>query len=139
MIQITVLAENSVESSNLLAEHGWACWIKTDNQQLLFDTGQGLVLQHNARRMKIACQHAETIVLSHGHYDHTGGLTQVLEGRRGVSIHGHPACTRQRYVRTATGTARDVGMPDARAEQCNRVRTIGIRQPSRPSLVGDWP
>ena len=145
MIQITVLAENSVNAAHLLAEHGLACWVKTEDQQILFDTGQGQVLLHNAERMKINCQHAEAVVLSHGHYDHTGGLKQVLQNRRGVSIYGHPACLLPRYVRTATGAAREVGIPGD-AHQCitrgahRWQQTVGpTRIGSRLSVTGPVP
>ena len=48
-IAVTTLVDNSVYRPGLLAEHGLAFWIESAGQRILFDTGQGGVLEHNAR------------------------------------------------------------------------------------------
>ena len=78
-LRITILVDNYLRRRDLLAEHGWAYWIETPPRRVLFDTGPGHAFLPNARRLGIPREHANTIVLSHGHYDHNGALTAVLE------------------------------------------------------------
>lgn len=74
MLKITILTENLVRKRNLLAEHGLSLWIEDGTEKKLFDTGQTDVYLHNAKALNIDLTEAHAIVLSHGHYDHGGGL-----------------------------------------------------------------
>jgi len=76
--RVTVLIENTASGRGLLAEHGLSFWIDLGHKRILFDTGQGNVLSGNARRLGIRLELTDAIMLSHGHYDHTGGLRDVL-------------------------------------------------------------
>jgi len=110
-ISITVLADNSAGGAGLLAEHGLSFWIERGTTKILFDTGQGLALEHNARCLDIALDQVDAIVLSHGHYDHTGALDKVL-GRASVpSLYAHPAAFEPKYSRKA-GQVRYIGIGD---------------------------
>ena len=111
VIRITVLVENSVHRRGLLAEHGLAFWIETDSRRVLFDTGQGMVLSSNASELGVDLTLADTVVLSHGHYDHTGGLGRVLQANRRAKVYAHPAVFQSKYARNDDGTSREVGMP----------------------------
>jgi 7,8-dihydropterin-6-yl-methyl-4-(beta-D-ribofuranosyl)aminobenzene 5'-phosphate synthase len=75
-MEIRIIADNYVDSTGLLAEHGFSCLINAKDKTILFDTGQGEGFINNIRRMNIT--NANCIVLSHGHYDHTGGLSKHL-------------------------------------------------------------
>lgn len=110
-LRITVLAENTAGGRNLLAEHGLALWVEVDDQRLLFDTGQGAVLAHNAGHLGVPLQRTDSIVLSHGHYDHSGGLDQVLDAAPQAAVYAHPAALEPKYGRHRDGTSRDIGMP----------------------------
>ena len=71
--RVTVLCENSVgRLSGTLGEHGFAALVEGDDFTLLFDTGQGDTLLHNAVRMNKDLRRFDTVALSHGHYDHSG-------------------------------------------------------------------
>ncbi len=86
----TVLCENSVSGPfGLTGEHGWSIFVETDNRKILFDTGQGQGIIANSLILGKDIMEIDAIVLSHGHYDHTGGLPQVLNlaGRRTVFCH----------------------------------------------------
>ena len=76
-VRITLLVDNE-SPSELTAEHGFAAWIESGEQRILFDTGQGAALANNARQLGIDLSLATTLVLSHGHYDHTGGVPDFL-------------------------------------------------------------
>ena len=77
-MRIITLIENLVYKQGLVAEHGLAIYLETENRKILFDTGQtGLFIQ-NAKKLGINIEDIDTLILSHGHYDHTGGLYPFL-------------------------------------------------------------
>ena len=115
MSRITVLVENTAAGQNLLAEHGLSYWIELGARRILFDTGQGMVLRHNAHKLGIPLETADTVVLSHGHYDHTGGLEEMLRTAPSLTLYCHPFALSPRYIRQANGTAREIGMPQSTA------------------------
>ncbi|BBO70297.1 MBL fold metallo-hydrolase [Desulfosarcina alkanivorans] len=89
--RLTILCENSVgRPAGVIGEHGFACLIETDAGNVLFDTGQGMGLCGNARAMGKNLASIQAIAISHGHYDHTGGLPQVLRQAGPVPVYGHP-------------------------------------------------
>ncbi len=113
-VGITLVCENTAGPWGTLGEHGLAWWIQYGRQRLLFDTGQGLALMHNARRLGLDLGEAEAIVLSHGHYDHAGGLAAAWEACDPAArprIYLHPAALGPKYAREADGTHRWIGMP----------------------------
>jgi len=89
---ISILTDNSPGESTA-AEHGLSYLIEHDGKKLLFDTGQSDLFLENARIMGIDIASIETIVLSHGHFDHGGGLPYLSGGR----LICHPECFIRRY------------------------------------------
>lgn len=110
-VRVTVLVENTAQGTGVLAEHGLAYWVEWNGQRVLFDTGQGAVLASNAERLGIQLCDADAIVLSHGHYDHAGGLGEVLSNLRSTPVYLHPAALGLKYSRNAKGKAREIGVP----------------------------
>jgi 7,8-dihydropterin-6-yl-methyl-4-(beta-D-ribofuranosyl)aminobenzene 5'-phosphate synthase len=78
-MKIVTLIENLVNSGSLVAEHGLSLYIETDNRKILFDTGQSGLFLQNAKTLGIAIEEIDYLVLSHGHFDHTGGLYPFLK------------------------------------------------------------
>jgi 7,8-dihydropterin-6-yl-methyl-4-(beta-D-ribofuranosyl)aminobenzene 5'-phosphate synthase len=80
MTVITTLIENGKgEQAGLDCEHGLSFLIQAGEQKVLFDTGQSGKFLGNAKKLGIDLSTVEDVVLSHGHYDHTGGLTAFLD------------------------------------------------------------
>lgn len=111
LCQITCIVENSVSQKALLAEHGLAVWLNYQGHGILFDTGQTLMLLHNANHLTIDFEQAQAIVLSHGHYDHTGGLEAVLTTSSQPIVYAHPNSFSNKYKKIDDGTVIDIGMP----------------------------
>lgn len=116
--RITVLCENTVGAiSGTLGEHGFAALIEpSGGAPLLFDTGQGLTLLHNAARMKKDLSSIQAVIISHGHYDHAGGLLPLLKEIGPRPVYGHPGIFRPRYRLKDTGESYPIGMPVERDE-----------------------
>ena len=95
-IRITVLVDDEA-GEGLLPEHGLSLWIETGGKHILFDTGQGNALVENARRLGVPLEETDIVVLSHGHYDHSGGLANVLTIAPRAKILLHPGATIARY------------------------------------------
>ncbi|TVQ43509.1 MAG: MBL fold metallo-hydrolase [Gloeocapsa sp. DLM2.Bin57] len=96
-LAVTILAENTTRKRGLLGEHGLSVLIEADSYKILFDTGQGLTLEHNAQQLGISLNNLEAIALSHGHYDHTGGLLSLLEQATETDLFLHPAALQTKY------------------------------------------
>lgn len=78
-MRITALMENTCYSPIFQKEHGLSLWIEHHHTKILFDMGQTSGFIENAALLGIDLQTADFAVLSHGHYDHGGGLSAFLE------------------------------------------------------------
>ena len=87
---ITILCENLVGRLVGSGEHGFSAFIETDKGNYLFDTGSGRSIVPNSLTLNKDLKSIRKIFLSHGHYDHTGGLPEVLKMRGKVDVHVHP-------------------------------------------------
>ncbi len=95
----TVLCENTAGFPfKVMGEHGLSILIERGDQRILFDTGQGVGLTANADVMGKDLAAVDTVVLSHGHYDHTGGLAGFLEKSGQATVIGHPDVLEDRYA-----------------------------------------
>ncbi len=130
-IRISVLADNNVLAGNAIGEHGLSFCIDTGDKCILFDTGQGRALSTNAELLGIGLDAVDTVVLSHGHYDHTGGLGKVIRfANKSVNVFAHPDAILLRYYRGDNGM-RDIGMPlDSKSSLLSeRSKLVTSRQP----------
>lgn len=133
-VKVTILVDNHA-GEGLLAEHGLSMWIEADGKRVLFDTGQG-ALEFNARVLGVDLGEADALVLSHGHYDHTGGIPGALRVARNVEIFYHPGVARDRYA-IRDGKARPIRMPREAVAAMEKSPSERLRPVQRPVMVSD--
>lgn len=103
-MKITTLIENTTQSPALTAEHGLSLFVEAAGHTFLFDAGQTEAFAENAANLGIDLRRAEFAVLSHGHYDHGGGMVRFLELNRTAKIYVNPNAfgtlhnAKQRYI-----------------------------------------
>jgi len=114
-VRITTLVENTSNHPPLLAEHGLAFWIEYGSHNILFDSGASHIIQANAAVLGIDLTQTQAIVLSHGHYDHTGGLMRILDQAPHASVYLHPDALQPRFSCHNDKPPRPVGMPNLTA------------------------
>ena len=117
-MRITIICENTVGRRIGLGEHGFSALIETDQGNYLFDTGSGHSVVKNSLELNKDLRTIKKIFLSHGHYDHSGGLPEVLKLRGKVDVHAHPHIFLDRvHVIKEDGkeTRRFVGLPFKRS------------------------
>jgi len=113
--RITILSENSVvKAGALIAEHGFSALVERGEEKVLFDTGQGYALVHNARIMGLDLRSVKKVVLSHGHNDHTGGLAELLKDGRPRDVYAHPDIFNSRFYEVPDAPPRQIGIPFTR-------------------------
>ena len=78
-MKLYTLIENTTCDASLACEHGLSLYIEASGQRILFDAGQTGAFADNAEKMGIDLSQVDICILSHGHYDHGGGLKRFLE------------------------------------------------------------
>ncbi len=86
-MKITVLSENYVSKKGLKGEHGLSLFIETIHKNILFDMGQGDTFFKNAVSLGVDISKVDVAVLSHGHYDHGGGIETFLKENDKANIY----------------------------------------------------
>ena len=110
-IKATIVSENCVyHLPGALAEHGLSIFMETDRGNYLLDTGQGKAIINNALVLGLDLKTIKGIIMSHHHWDHTGGLGPVLDLKGMVDIYAHPDFFKESYS-VSGNTARYIGVP----------------------------
>ena len=132
-ITIKVVVENSVSVRKYLSEHGLSFYIDTGSKKILFDCGQGAAFYANLYPMGIYLSLIDIVALSHGHYDHTGGLEYVLSRNNKAVIYAHPAAILPKF-KNENGSVRDIGMPEFSKNSLIK-RNSHFKQTTKPTEI----
>ncbi len=115
-MKILTLIENSAVFDDLSAEHGLSLYIETNRHKILFDAGQSDAFADNAQKLGVDLSAVDIAILSHGHYDHSGGLARFLELNRTATIY----MSRHAFSPCYHGTERYIGI-DPTLLTCGRI------------------
>jgi len=108
-VKINVLVENNTPVSSLVGEYGFAAQILIDEKNILFDTGSKDALFTNSSAMGVNLADVDEMVISHGHYDHTGAVLPFLKKYGGRKIYAHSSIFRRRLTSRRDGNIFEIG------------------------------
>ena len=115
----TIVVDNCVPigaSAPFIGEHGLSMLLETQDKRLLLDAGQSSVVVHNLGLLGVPPMSIDLIAISHGHYDHTGGLYPLLsQARKTLPLYLHEDAFRPRYA-ISNGNRKFVGIPHRREQ-----------------------
>lgn len=145
IMRIITVIEDNIDTNGLCAEHGICVYAETDHHKLIVDAGQSAKTWDNARAMGIDIESVDTVILSHGHYDHSGGLMSFMENNTKAQIYIHEKADGDFYSRRTEGM-HYIGI-DKRIVNSERVNIVkgDITIDSELSLFGNvsgrkmWP
>lgn len=125
-MKVTVLMENSTPSARFAARHGLSLFLETDSARILFDVGPDEAFLENAHAAGVDVSTAQTVVISHGHSDHGGGLNTYLDATARTAPSAPIYVRDGAFVPHVAGTPErhnDIGLDPALAENPRVVLT----------------
>ena len=132
-MKVTVLVENTACGENVSAQHGLSLFIETKNQKILFDMGQDDTFLQNAEALGIDLSKVDIAVLSHGHYDHGGGLETFLRINTAAKVYCHTHAFGMHY----NGTEKYIGLKQTLQQHPRLIFTKGKQKLSENLLLTD--
>ena len=120
-MKIVSLVENTTSNKNLDCEHGLSLYIESNGHKILFDMGQSSLFAENANILGIDLSQVDMAILSHGHYDHGGGLKTFLEINEKAAVYMSKYAFGQHY----NGTEKYIGLDTSLKDSARIIFTEG--------------
>ena len=129
-MKIWTLLENTADRPDVTAEHGLSLYIETGDRTILFDAGQSDAFAKNAEIMGVDLQKVDFAVLSHGHYDHGGGMETFLavNGQAPLYVNAHS------FGAYYNGTEKYIGLPESLRDS-DRICTVDGDKSLAPGII----
>lgn len=128
-MKVVVLVENHSCDDSLYCEHGLSLYIETGNHKILFDFGQSAAFVENAEKLGVALEEVDFAVLSHGHYDHGGGIAAFLSVNSAAPVFVSEAAFEPHY----NASDKYIGL-DPALRQCDRILVAGENREIVPEI-----
>ena len=132
-MKVTVLVENTACTDQVMAQHGLSLYLESENHRILFDMGQSDAFIHNAQALEIDLSKVDIAVLSHGHYDHGGGLEAFLQVNQKAPVYIHETAFGLYY----NGTEKYIGLNPSLLGNPRLVPTKGSLQVTSNLILRD--
>jgi 7,8-dihydropterin-6-yl-methyl-4-(beta-D-ribofuranosyl)aminobenzene 5'-phosphate synthase len=137
-VKATILSENCVfHIPGAMAEHGLSIFLETAHGNYLLDTGSGKTIVNNALVLGIDLRTIKGIILSHHHWDHTGGLGPVLDLKGAVDVYAHPDLFKESF-NVKGNAASYIGVPYPRPLLETKGATFKFSGEFREIEPGMW-
>lgn len=141
-MKITVLMENMTYKRGFVCEHGLSVLIENGQRRWLFDTGQTGLFMKNTETLQADVAHLDGIILSHGHYDHCGGLQTLLkEMNTEAPVYIRTEAFSGKYAQKGKGEPEEIGIPWTQdsCQQLVKVSAEKMQIADRVWLIGKIP
>lgn len=113
-MKLTVVLDNQISPTTkrpYIAQHGLSMLVEANGKLFLYDTGQSDSVIHNLSLLGIRPADLSAVIISHGHYDHTGGLKHILvHSNRSMPVYIAPGTFKPRF--SSETPLRFVGVPE---------------------------
>lgn len=96
-MKLITLMENTALTPAFRCEHGLSLYLETGSRKLLFDFGQTAAFAENAEKLGVDLSRVDTAILSHGHYDHGGGISRFLNVNASAPVYINPNAFQPHY------------------------------------------
>ncbi len=110
-MKLITLVENTPLQEGFAAVHGLSQYVETPRHKLLVDVGPGRAFLENAQKLGVDLTAVDTVILSHGHYDHTGGLAAFFEVNDRAKVYVRPQAF-EKYFSCAGAVEKYIGMEE---------------------------
>ena len=128
-MKIVTLMENTACREDLTAEHGLSLYIETGDRRILFDAGQSGAFADNAEKLGFDLSEVDLAVLSHGHYDHGGGLARFLDLNATAPVYLNPHAFEPHF----NASEKDIGL-DRTLRESGRLQFAEDGQALAPGI-----
>jgi len=132
-MRIVTLIENTSIDPTFTAEHGLSLYLETEDKKILFDMGQTDAFAVNGQQMGLNLAEVDFAVLSHGHYDHGGGLRTFLQYNSNAPVYIHKSAYGEYY----NGTQKYIGLDPSLSEAPRIVFTEATQLLTPDMLLSD--
>lgn len=135
-MKICVLSENLTYQRGLVCEHGLSVLIEEDGKRWLFDTGQTGIFVKNACAMGISLEPLDGIILSHGHYDHCGGIETLMKQLKDpVPVYVRKRAFEAKFADKKGPEKEEIGIP-WKEESCGSL--VPVEEKKKKLSQGIW-
>ena len=109
---IKTLVENTSLSKDFGSEHGLSLYIESNSRKILFDVGASELFLENAKKMNVDIPDIDYLIISHGHYDHGGGLKAFLRENSKAGVFIHRLAFEEYYVLRSNDDLKYIGLDE---------------------------
>ena len=109
-MEITMLVDNESKKSNLNTQHGLSIHVQTKGLNILFDVGEDDLFLINAKKLGIDISQVDYVFISHGHYDHGGGIRNFLSNNKKAKVYIKENAFKKMYSLEKNNEYEDIGI-----------------------------